>query len=108
MTLNIHESIVPGYVGEAHQRLEAVSVEPLSSGANRIRAYIDQFAAQRATTPRALSAADRKALIRELKGLGYLEIRHSMETAAHYLGVSRATVYTGSQLKPAKKFPLWD
>lgn len=67
------------------------SLDP--AGADAIRARIDQFAAKRATTPRSLKADERRALIRELKEAGYLEIRRAMETVALHLGVSRATVY---------------
>lgn len=67
------------------------------SGAETIRARIDQFAARLATTPRALKAADRKVLLQELKDAGLLEIRKAMETVASHLGVSRATVYSDSR-----------
>ena len=68
------------------------SLDP--SGAEVIRRRIEQYAARRATTPRALKTGDRRALLRELKESGCLEVRRSMETAARYLGVSRATVYS--------------
>ncbi|MBD0686555.1 MULTISPECIES: transcriptional regulator [unclassified Pseudomonas] len=68
-----------------------------SNGADTIRARIDQFAARLATTPRALKAADRRILLRELKEAGLLEIRKAMETVASHLGVSRATVYTDTR-----------
>jgi len=71
------------------------SLNPLS--ANAIRARIDQYAAQRATTPRSLKSDDRRALIRELKGSGLMEIRHAMEIVALQLGVSRATVYNDAK-----------
>ena len=58
------------------------------------RARIDQFAARLATTPRALKPEERRALVRELKGDGLLDLRRSMETIAAHLGVSRATVYS--------------
>lgn len=67
------------------------------NGADTIRARIDQFAARLATTPRALKAADRRILLRELKEAGLLEIRKAMETVASHLGVSRATVYTDTR-----------
>jgi len=67
------------------------SLDP--AGAETIRAMIDAFAARLATTPRALKAGDRKALMRELKQSGCLEIRRSMETVAGHLGISRASVY---------------
>ena len=68
-----------------------------SNGADTIRARIDQFAARLATTPRALTAADRRILLPELKEAGLLEIRKAMETVASHLGVSRATVYTDTR-----------
>jgi predicted transcriptional regulator YheO len=46
-----------------------------------------------ATTPRALKAQDRRALLQELKAAGLLDVRRSMETVAAHLGVSRASVY---------------
>lgn len=68
------------------------SLDP--SGADVIRARIDQFAARLATTPRALKTADRRVLMQELKASGCLDIRRAMETVASHLGVSRAAVYT--------------
>jgi predicted transcriptional regulator YheO len=62
-------------------------------GSEAIRLKIDRFAAQSATTPRALKTAERKRLIQELRREGLLEVRKSMETVAQHLGVSRATVY---------------
>lgn len=64
-----------------------------SVGAQSIRNYIDQFAAQRATTPRTLKTDERRLLMRELKDAGFMEIRRATETVAQHLGVSRATVY---------------
>jgi predicted transcriptional regulator YheO len=64
------------------------------SGADAIRARIDQYAARLATTPRSLKTADRRALVRELKKSGLTEIRRAMEIVALHLGVSRATVYS--------------
>jgi len=71
------------------------SLDP--SNAEALRNRIDQFAARLATTPRALSAKDRRALMRELKKSGCLDVRRSMETAALHLGVSRATVYSDAK-----------
>ncbi|WP_201192507.1 helix-turn-helix transcriptional regulator [Pseudomonas fluorescens] len=68
-----------------------------SNGAQTIRARIDQFAARLSTTPRALKAADRKALLQELKESGVLDIRKAMDTVAAHLGVSRATVYSDTK-----------
>ncbi|MWT74203.1 transcriptional regulator [Escherichia coli] len=66
-------------------------IEPGST--ESIRQRIDSYAAARATTARALSTADRKALIQELRKEGLLNVRKSMDTVAQHLGVSRATAY---------------
>ncbi|KJK11406.1 DNA-binding protein [Burkholderiaceae bacterium 16] len=71
------------------------SLDP--AGADAIRHRIDQFAARLATTPRSLKATDRRALIRELKATGCMEIRRAMEVVAMHLGVSRATVYSDAK-----------
>ncbi|WPB59030.1 transcriptional regulator [Xylophilus sp. GOD-11R] len=68
------------------------SLDP--AGAELIRQRIDQFAARQATTPRALKAADRRALLQELRDAGMLDVRRAMETIAAHLGVSRASVYS--------------
>ena len=67
------------------------------ASADAIRARIDQFAARRATTPRALSAEDRRTLLRELKDAGCMEVRRSSEIIAAHLGISRATVYADAK-----------
>lgn len=67
------------------------------AGADAIRARIDQFAARLATTPRALKADERKALMRELKESGLSDVRRAMEIVAAYLNVSRATVYNDAR-----------
>jgi predicted transcriptional regulator YheO len=67
------------------------SLDP--AGADTIRLRIDRYAARLATTPRALKADERRALIRELKAEGLLEVRRSMETVAAHLGISRASAY---------------
>lgn len=69
----------------------AETLEP--AGTDAIRARIDQFAARLATTPRALKAGERRALLHELKDAGLTDMRRSMETVAAHLGVSRTTVY---------------
>jgi predicted transcriptional regulator YheO len=71
------------------------SLDP--GGAEAIRCRIDQFAAQRATTPRSLKTDERRALIRELKASGCLDVRRAMETIAQQLGVSRTTVYSDAK-----------
>ncbi|MGI4801656.1 MAG: helix-turn-helix transcriptional regulator [Janthinobacterium lividum] len=71
------------------------SLDP--SGADAIRQRIDQFAAHRATTPRALKTADRRVLLRELKASGAMDVRRAMDITAQYLGVSRGTVYSDAK-----------
>lgn len=66
-------------------------------GADGIRQRIDQFAARRATTPRALKAPERRALMSELRESGSMEVRRAMEIVALHLGVSRATVYNDAR-----------
>ncbi|EYS94785.1 DNA-binding protein [Cupriavidus sp. SK-4] len=82
-----------GTVGAAAGVTE--SLDPV--GAEAIRDRIDQFAARLATTPRSLKATDRRALIRELKESGCMEVRRAMEVVAMHLGVSRATVYSDAK-----------
>ena len=71
------------------------SLDP--SGADGIRARIDEFAARMAATPRSLKAEDRRILMKELKAAGLLEVRRAMDTIAAHLGVSRATVYSDAK-----------
>jgi predicted transcriptional regulator YheO len=71
------------------------SLDP--SGADAIRARIDEFAARMAATPRSLRAEDRRTLLKELKTAGLLEVRRAMDTIAAHLGVSRATVYSDAK-----------
>jgi predicted transcriptional regulator YheO len=66
-------------------------------GADAIRAHIDQFAARRATTPRALNTEDRRSLLRELRDAGCMQVRRSSDIIAAHLGVSRATVYADAR-----------
>ena len=68
-----------------------------SSGAEGIRRRIDQFAARLARPPRSLKAGERRALIRELRESGCLDVRRAMEITALHLGVSRATVYNDAK-----------
>lgn len=75
----------------------AVSETMAPSGADAIRQRIDQFAARLGTTPRALKADERKALMRELKESGLSDVRRAMDIVAAYLNVSRATVYNDAR-----------
>jgi len=71
------------------------SLDP--SGTEAIRARIDAFAAKMAATPRSLKPESRRALMKELKAAGLLEVRRAMDTIAAHLGVSRATVYSDAK-----------
>jgi predicted transcriptional regulator YheO len=62
-------------------------------GSPSLRDFIDEFAARRSTTPRALKIDERRILLRELKERGLLEVRRAIDTVAQHLGVSRATIY---------------
>jgi len=67
------------------------------TGADAIRLRIDDFAARHGTTPRALKADERRALMRELKDSGLSDVRRAMDIVAAYLNVSRATVYNDAR-----------
>jgi predicted transcriptional regulator YheO len=67
------------------------SLDPV--GADAIRRRIDDYAARLSSTPRALKADERRALIVELREAGCLDVRRAMEIIAQHLGISRATVY---------------
>lgn len=71
------------------------SLDP--ANADGIRERIDAFAARRATSPRGLTVAQRRELVKELKNSGYLELRRSTEVIAQYLGVSRGTIYADAK-----------
>jgi predicted transcriptional regulator YheO len=68
------------------EHLRARTVEEL-------RSLVDKFAAARGQTPRSLSAAAKKELVRSLKEEGFLDVKHSVPVLTDLLGVSRATVY---------------
>jgi predicted transcriptional regulator YheO len=75
----------------------AVNETMAPAGADAIRQRIDQFAARLGSTPRALKADERKALMRELKECGLSDVRRAMDIVAAYLNVSRATVYNDAR-----------
>jgi predicted transcriptional regulator YheO len=75
----------------------AVNETMAPPGADAIRQRIDQFAARIGSTPRALKADERKALMRELKECGLSDVRRAMDIVAAYLNVSRATVYNDAR-----------
>ncbi|HZR76610.1 helix-turn-helix transcriptional regulator [Bradyrhizobium sp.] len=89
------QSAIGQFVSVDAQNAPRESLNPASAEA--IRARIDQFAARRATTPRALNAEDRRLLLRELKDSGCMELRRSAEIVAAHLGISRATVYADAK-----------
>ncbi|MCK1394485.1 PAS domain-containing protein [Bradyrhizobium sp. 1] len=89
------QSAIGQFVSVDAKNARRESLNP--AGANAIRARIDQFAARRATTPRALSAENRRALLKELKDAGCMEVRRSSEIIAAHLGISRATVYADAK-----------
>jgi predicted transcriptional regulator YheO len=102
LCINIDLTLFRGLQGALSQfvSIDAVaamkeSLDP--AGADAIRHRIDKFAARLATTPRALSTADRRALLKDLKASGAMEIRRGSEIVAQYLGVSRATVYSDAK-----------
>lgn len=61
--------------------------------ADELRAAVEEFAAARGQTPRALASADRRELVRELRERGLLEVRSAVRLVTELMGVSRATVY---------------
>ena len=63
-------------------------------GAPSVRNFIDEFAAHRSTTPRALKSAERRVLLQKLKDNGLLEMRRAIDTVAQHLGLSRTTLYS--------------
>jgi predicted transcriptional regulator YheO len=98
LCVNVDLSLIKGIEGMLAQFSAFTSRAPVKesldpSGADAIRAHIDRFAAGRATSARALSADDKRNLMRELKGRGLLDLRRAMEIIAAHLGVSRASVY---------------
>lgn len=99
LCLNVDLTLFQGFQSAMNQFVATVagdapqeSLDP--AGADALRAHIDRFAARTAATPRTLKTPERKALLRELKASGLLELRRAMEIIAEHLGVSRAAVYT--------------
>jgi len=101
LCLNVDMTVFDGigtvldHFGRTGTAAPAESLDP--ANADVIRARIDAFAADRATTPRALRTAQRRELVRELKSLGFMEVRRSAGIVADHLGVSRATVYADAK-----------
>ncbi|OAE98022.1 DNA-binding protein [Bradyrhizobium centrolobii] len=89
------QSAIGQFVSVEAQNSPHETLNPV--GAEAIRAHIDRFAAQRATTPRALTTEDRRILLRELREAGCMQVRRSSDIIAAHLGVSRATVYADAR-----------
>lgn len=89
------QSAIGQFVSVNAQNSPRETLSPV--GAEVIRAHIDRFAAQRATTPRALNTEDRRTLLRELREAGCMQVRRSSDIIAAHLGVSRATVYADAR-----------
>ncbi len=95
--VEVNESLDPADADSIRRRMDSFVAQPASVGAESIRNRVDQFAARLATTPRSLKTEDRRALMRELKESGCLEVRRAKEVVALHLGVSRATVYSDAK-----------
>ena len=54
---------------------------------------VEDFAATRGQTPRSLTPAAKKELVRELKVRGFLELKNAVPALTGLLGIARATVY---------------
>lgn len=99
LCMNVDLSVFRGFQGMLNQFATVQTAAPAAetldpSGAEAIRSRIDQFAARLATTPRALKVDHRRALVKELRDAGLLEVRRGMETVAAHLGISRASAYS--------------
>ena len=99
LCMNVDLTMFQGFQGMLNQFAAVQGSAPAQesldpAGTDAIRARIDQFAARLASTPRALKTEDRRALMKDLKSAGLLEMRRAMETIAAHLGVSRASVYS--------------
>jgi predicted transcriptional regulator YheO len=97
LCLNVDLTLFQGVQSAMAQftRVDCAVEESLAvDSALAIRKRIDEFAARSASTARALKAEERRALLRELKASGALEMRKSMEVIAQHLGVSRAAAYS--------------
>jgi predicted transcriptional regulator YheO len=89
------QSSLAKFTGVDERAEKVESLDPANAAA--IRARIDRFAANLATSPRLLKAPDRRQLVRELKSAGVMELRRSSDIVAQHLGVSRATVYSDAK-----------
>lgn len=99
LCLNLDVSVLDRAAG-ALTRLTAVEDPGLpltetlrARTADELRAAVEEFAAARGQTPRALGAADRRELVRDLRERGLLEVKNAIRQVTGLLGVSRSTVY---------------
>ncbi|GAB2899292.1 helix-turn-helix transcriptional regulator [Streptomyces mayteni] len=61
---------------------------------DELRSAAEEFATTHGSlTPRALPAAEKRRLVRELRDRGFLQVKHATTALTEVLGVSRATVY---------------
>lgn len=71
--------------------------EPLETlndrNARELRSVVERIASEQSSTPRAMSRAAKRGLVRRLHTDGYFESRGAAQTIADLLGISRATVY---------------
>lgn len=58
-----------------------------------IRDFISGYAAERGKTPQSLDPESTRALTRQLRDEGYLDVKKSVPTVSEAIGVSRATIY---------------
>ncbi len=78
------------------QQTPTESLSPTNVDA--LHGMIDQFAARRSTTPRSLKPDERRALVKELKTAGFMDMRRAADAVSAYVGVSRSTIYVDAQL----------
>ncbi len=63
-------------------------------GLSVLREEVEQYAASRNTTPRALTLEQRRELIRLMAGKGLMDLKNAQGAVAEMLGVARSTVYS--------------
>ena len=102
LCLNVDLTLFHGFQSALNKFTTVDGATPVNesfdpSGADGIRARIDEFAARIAVTPRSLRTQERRMLMKELRAAGMLEMRRAMDTIAAHLGVSRATVYSDAK-----------
>lgn len=73
-----------------------------SFGSKDVKRAIEDYAAAMSSQPRALSAPQRKVLIRHLATSGLLQLRGAAKIVADELGISRASVYNALKVEPTR------